>query len=297
MAPFPMPPAAPAPTRWGGHELVWGRRTYVMGILNITPDSFSHDGLAPEGVATPAVVDAAVAQGCQMVEDGADLIDVGGESTRPATVGTPPLDARIERERVVPVITALAAALPARVPISIDTSRAEVAAAALDAGAALLNDVWGLRGDPALAPLVAERGVPVVLMSNQRGAVRHDPLGDIARQLAQSTDLALAAGIAWDRLILDPGIGFGLDAAENLEVLHRLGDLRALGRPLLVGTSRKSFIGKVLGGLPETDRAEGSAATVALSIAAGADIVRVHDVRQMGRVARMADAIVRGWTA
>jgi dihydropteroate synthase len=288
---------SPTPTRWTGHELVWGQRTYVMGILNITPDSFSHDGLAPLGAAPHAVVAAAVAQARAMVADGADLIDVGGESTRPATDGAPPLEARVERDRVVPVIEALAAALPARVPISIDTSKAEVAAAALDAGAAMVNDVWGLRGDPRMAALVAERGVPVVLMSNQRGETRHDTLGDVARQLARSGDLALAAGIPWDHLILDPGIGFGLSAAENLEVLRRLGELRALGRPLLVGTSRKSFVGRVLGGLSEEDRLEGTAATVALSIAAGADVVRVHDVRQMVRVARMTDAIVRGWEA
>jgi dihydropteroate synthase len=288
---------SPAPTRWAGRELVWGQRTYVMGVLNITPDSFSRDGLAPSGVATPAVVAAAVAQAREMVADGADLIDVGGESTRPATEGAPPLDARVERDRVVPVIEALPAALPAHIPISIDTYKVEVAATALDAGAAMVNDVWGLRHDPRMASLVAERGVPVVLMSNQRGETGHDTLGDVARQLARSVDLALAAGIPWDHLILDPGIGFGLSGAENLEVLRRLGELRALGRPLLVGTSRKSFIGKVLGGLPEEDRLEGTAATVALSIAAGADVVRVHDVRQMARVARMADAIVRGWEA
>jgi dihydropteroate synthase len=285
-----------APTRWTSHELVWGARTYVMGVLNITPDSFSHDGLAPAGAAPADVVAAAVALALQMVADGADLIDVGGESTRPATADAPPLDARVERERVVPVIAALAAALPAHIPISIDTYKAEVAAAALDAGAALVNDVWGLRRDPHMAPLVAARGVPVVLMSNQRGEPRHDPLGDVARQLGRSVDLALAAGVPWDHVILDPGIGFGLNAAENLEVLRRLGELRALGRPLLVGTSRKSTIGKVLGGLLEAERLEGTAATVALSIAHGADIVRVHDVRQMVRVARMADAIVRGWS-
>ncbi len=286
----------PAPTRWASYELVWGARTYVMGVLNITPDSFSHDGLAPEGSATADVVAAAVALARGMVADGADLIDVGGESTRPATTGAPPLAARVERDRVVPVVAALAAALPAHIPISIDTYKVEVAAAALDAGAALINDVWGLRRDPQMAPLVAKRGMPVILMSNQRGERRHDPLGDVARRLARSVDVALAAGIPWDHVILDPGIGFGLSAVENLEVLRRLGELRALGRPLLVGTSRKSTIGKVLGGLPEEERLEGTAATVALSIANGADMVRVHDVRQMVRVARMADAIVRGWS-
>lgn len=285
----------PAPMRWGKHELVWGARTYVMGILNITPDSFSRDGLAPEGVATVEVVAAATARAQRMVEDGADLIDVGGESTRPATMDLEPLDPRIERGRVVPVIEALAATLPAHVVISIDTYKAEVAEAALAAGAALVNDVWGLRRDARMAPVVAEWGVPVVLMSNVRGQPRRDAMGDVVRQLAGSIELALAGGIPWDALIVDPGIGFGLDAPENLEVLRRLDELRALGRPLLVGTSRKSTIGKVLGGLPPEERVEGTAATVALSIARGADIVRVHDVREMTRVARMSDAVVRGW--
>lgn len=285
----------PAPTRWASYELAWGTRTYVMGILNITPDSFSRDGLAPEGAATAAVVAAAVARARHMVEAGADLIDVGGESTRPVTEGQLPLDADTERGRVMPVVEALASALPRHIPISIDTYKADVARSALDAGASIVNDVWGLRRDPAMAALVAERGVPVVLMSNLRGQPRHDALADVTRQLSGSMDLALAAGIPWDHLILDPGIGFGLNATENLEVLRDLRALSALGRPLLVGTSRKSTIGKVLGGLPEDDRVEGTAATVALSIAQGADIVRVHDVRQMVRVARMADAVVRGW--
>jgi dihydropteroate synthase len=211
-------------------------------------------------------------------------------------VGAAPLDAATERARVVPVIVALAATLPAHTIISVDTSKASVAAAALDAGAALVNDVWGLRRDPEMAALVAARAVPVVLMSNLRGQPRHDALSDVLRQLAGSVDLALAAGIPWDHLILDPGIGFGLTAEENLTVLRHLDALTALGRPLVVGTSRKSTIGKVLGGAAESDRLEGTAATVALAIARGADIVRVHDVRAMARVARMSDAIVRGWT-
>jgi dihydropteroate synthase len=281
--------------RWASHTLAWGARTYVMGILNITPDSFSGDGLAPEGSAAGDVVARAVALARAMVADGADLIDVGGESTRPATAGTAPLDAETERARVVPVIAALAAALPPETIISVDTSKARVAAAALDAGAALVNDVWGLRRDPEMAALVAARAVPVILMCNLREQPRHDALGDVLRQLAGSVDLALAAGIPWDHLILDPGIGFGLSAEENLTVLRRLDALAALGRPLLVGTSRKSTIGKVLGGAAESDRVEGTAATVALAIARGADIVRVHDVRAMARVARMSDAIVRGW--
>ncbi|HEV2238415.1 MAG TPA: dihydropteroate synthase [Ktedonobacterales bacterium] len=283
------------PTTWAGHNLAWGARTYVMGILNVTPDSFSRDGLMAPGASTAATVAAALARANAMLADGAELVDVGGESTRPATEQSAPLDAATELERVVPVIRALAAELPPRVIISVDTYKARVAEAALDAGAALVNDIGGLRFDGAMARLVAERGVPVVLMSNLRGQPRRDALGDVVRQLSGAIERALEAGVAWERIIVDPGIGFGLNAEENVAVLGRLGALRALGRPLLVGTSRKSTIGKVLGGLPEDDRLEGTAATVALSIAHGADIVRVHDVKAMARVARMADAIVRGW--
>ncbi|HEV7129571.1 MAG TPA: dihydropteroate synthase, partial [Ktedonobacterales bacterium] len=222
-------------------------------------------------------------------------IDVGGESTRPVTADAPPLDALVERDRVVPVIEALADALPARVLISVDTYKASVARAAMTAGAVMVNDVWGMRHDPEMAAVVAERGVPVVVMSNLRGQPRHDALSDVLRQLARSIDLALEAGISWDCLIVDPGIGFGLHPAENLAVLRRLDAIAALGRPVLVGTSRKATVGTVLGGPPEDDRLEGTAATVALCIARGADVVRVHDVREMALVARMADAVVRGW--
>ena len=283
-----------AATTWGSHTLAWGSRTYVMGILNITPDSFSRDGLALAGASEAQVVAGALARGRRMLAEGADILDIGGESTRPSTAEQPPLSPEIERARVVPVIAALAAELPTGALLSIDTSKATVAEAALDAGAHIVNDVWGLQADARLAALVAERGVPVVVMSNLRGQPRRDPLGDVARQLARCLQTALDAGIAWERIILDPGFGFGLAGAENLEVLARLGELRALGRPLLVGTSRKAHIGLVLG-TPVDDRAEGTAATVALSIAQGADIVRVHDVRAMARVARMTDAVVRGW--
>lgn len=282
------------PTMWGDHTLSWGSHTYVMGVLNITPDSFSRDGLAFAGASREQIVRDAVDKAMRMVEEGAELIDVGGESTRPSTVSEPPLPAEIERERVLPVVAALAEALPPTVHISIDTYKASIAAAALDAGARIVNDIWGLRADPAMAPLVAARGVPVVLMSNLRGQSRRDPVSDVLRQLSGCIEIALSAGIPWERLILDPGLGFGLKSAENLAVLARLDELRALRRPLLVGTSRKSYIGLVLG-TPVNDRAEGTAAAVALSIAGGADIVRVHDVRQMVRVARMSDAIVRGW--
>jgi dihydropteroate synthase len=265
-----------------------------MGILNITPDSFSRDGLALEGLPAAEVTRIAVEKARRMVEEGAEMLDIGGESTRPSTMDAPPLDEAVERARVIPVIEALAAELPSTVLLSVDTYKASVARAALDAGAHIVNDIWGLRYDPVMAPLVAERDVPVVVMSNLRSQPRRDPVGDVVRQLASGIQIALDAGIPWEHIILDPGFGFGLAGAENLEVIRRLGELRALGRPLLVGTSRKAHIGLVLG-TPVEDRVEGTAATVALCIAGGADIVRVHDVRQMVRVARMADAVVRGW--
>lgn len=283
------------PTAWGARHLSWGERTYIMGILNITPDSFSLDGLALAELTPSEVVQAAVERALAMVEAGASMIDVGGESTRPVTTGQAPLPAEIERERVIPVIEALTTALPPQTLISIDTYKAPVAEAALNAGAHLVNDVWGLRADPALAHLVAERAVPVIVMSNLRGETRRDPLSDVARALSRSADIALEAGIPWQRIILDPGFGFGLHGDENLEVLARLGELRSLGRPLLVGLSRKAHIGLVLDNAPVTDRLEGTAAEVALAIAQGADIVRVHDVAQMARVARVSDAVVRGW--
>lgn len=285
---------SPAPTIWGRHTLAWGTKTWVMGILNITPDSFSKDGLVADSVATDAIVATAVARAQQMVADGAEMLDIGGESTRPTTENEPPLDAAIERGRVVPVIAALAATLPPSVILSIDTYKASVAEAALDVGAALVNDITGLHADPQLGRLVAARRVPVVLMSNLRGKPRHEPVSDVLRQLSTSVELALAAGIPWEHLILDPGFGFGLAGAENLRVLSRLHEVRALGRPLLIGTSRKAHIGLVLG-TPVDDRVEGTSATVALGIAQGADIARVHDVRQLARVIRMSDAVVRGW--
>jgi dihydropteroate synthase len=281
------------PTTWGRHTLTWGAHTYLMGIVNVTPDSFSRDGLALDGLTPDEIVSHAVEKARRMVSDGAELIDVGGESTRPSAMDEPPLPAAVEQERVLPIIRALAAALPPSVVLSIDTYKASTAAAALDAGASLVNDVWGLRADPDMAPLVAARGVPVVLMSNLRGRPRHDPLSDVLRALSASIELALDSGIPWERLILDPGFGFGLAGAENLTVLNHLAALRALARPLLAGTSRKAHIGLVLG-TPVHDRLEGTAATVAIAIAQGADIVRVHDVQQIARVVRMTDAVVRG---
>jgi dihydropteroate synthase len=254
-----------------------------MGILNVTPDSFSGDGLLE-----PRLL---VARARAMEEEGADLIDVGAESTRPQTWSGPGLSLEEELERLMPVLEALVPALA--VPVSVDTYKAAVAEAALDAGAAMVNDVFGLKRDPRMASVVARAGIPVVLMHNGAGLEIEAVMTDVDRGLRQSMDLARAAGVAADRVILDPGLGFGKTTDQNLEIVRRLGELRSLGRPLLVGPSRKSFIGKTLD-LPADRRLEGTAAAVALSIAGGADLVRVHDVRSMVRVARMADAIVRG---
>jgi dihydropteroate synthase len=267
-------------TRIGEHEFHWGSRTYVMGIVNVTPDSFSRDGVTD--------IETAVAQARQMTQDGADLIDIGGESTRPETWAGPGLSAEDELARVIPVVTRVVAAV--RVPVSIDTYKAEVARRAIAAGAGLVNDVWGLRRDPKMGVTVAAAGVPVVLMHNKPGGGYRDLIGEISESLRESVELARAAGVADDRIIVDPGIGFGKTREENLEIIRRLAELRQLGFPLLIGPSRKSFIGKTLD-LPAGERLEGTAAAVALSIAGGADIIRVHDVKAMVRVARMADAI------
>lgn len=279
------------PTVWTDHRMEWGEQTYVMGIVNVTPDSFSGDGLAIDTLSEEVRVQQAVAQARKFVEEGATFIDVGGESTRP---GAATVSAEEEQARVVPVIKALREALPAEVMISIDTYKAEVAEQALQAGACIINDIWALRGDPAMAQVAAKHGVPVILMANMRGYQKHEIVSDVVRFLAGSIDMALAAGVAWERIIVDPGIGFGTTPEESLTLLRRLGELRVLGRPVLVGTSRKSSIGRILGGLPASERLEGTAATVALSIAQRADIVRVHDVHEMMRVVKMSDAIVRG---
>jgi dihydropteroate synthase len=266
--------------RIGARDFTWGARTYVMGIVNVTPDSFSGDGVTD--------LERAVARARQMEQDGADLVDIGGESTRPQTWSAPGLSAEEELARVIPVVERVAAAVA--VPVSIDTYKARVAEQALAAGASLVNDVWGFRRDPEMAATVATAGAPVVLMHNKPGGGYQDLLGEIAASLLGSVEVARAAGIPEDRIILDPGIGFGKTREENLEIIRRLPELRGLGFPLLVGPSRKSFIGNTLD-LPAGDRLEGTAAAVALSIAGGADIVRVHDVGAMVRVARMADAI------
>lgn len=281
-----------SPTIWSHHRIEWGRQTYVMGILNITPDSFSGDGLKRETVTERELIQRAVEQAQHFVAEGATFIDVGGESTRP--VAATMVSEEEELTRVIPVIRALRAALPREVMISVDTYKASVAAKALDAGADLINDIWGLRHDPAMAVVASERKVPVILMANMRGYQKHEIVSDIVRFLAGSIDLALAAGIAWEQIVVDPGIGFGMTPEEDLTIQRRLSELRVLGRPILLGTSRKSHIGRILGGLPASERLEGTAATVAIGIAQGVDIVRVHDVHEMMRVVRMSDAIMRG---
>ena len=285
---MPRKPRIPEPTRISNAHFAWGSKTYVMGVINVTPDSFSGDGLGSD-------VDSAINLAKSFQEWGADLVDVGGESTRPSSIyaGAGPASADEELARVLPVIEALEAEID--IPVSIDTYKAAVAERAVAAGADMINDVWGFVRDPGMARVAAEAGVPVVLMHNQDHAEYDDLVPDVTSRLRWLVDRAVDAGVALENIILDPGMGFGKTAENNLEILRRLVELRALGRPLLVGMSRKSTIGYVLD-LPVDDRVEGTAATVALSIANGADIVRVHDVKEMARVAKMSDAIVRGWS-
>ena len=274
-------------TRFGATVFRWGERTFVMGILNVTPDSFSGDGLLAGRSDDP--VAAAVAQARAMADEGADLLDVGGESTRP---GHAEVDEAEELRRAIPVVRAVREALPA-MPLTIDTTKPVVAEAALDAGANGINDVWGVGPDDARARLAAARGVPIVLMHNRAEPRYDDLVSEVVDDLRHAIDRAIAAGVPAANLLVDPGIGFGKTAEQNLALLRDLGALRALGRPILLGTSRKSTLGKVLG-LPADQRLEATLATTALGIAAGADIVRVHDVRANVRAARTADAIVRG---
>jgi dihydropteroate synthase len=277
----------------------WGTRTFVMGIINITPDSFSGDGTLNLQDWLTAVVN----QAQRFVEEGADILDIGGESTRPGSV---PVSAEEELRRVLPAVTAIRRELD--VPISVDTYRAVVAEAALDAGADWVNDVWGLRMDDKMAGLVAARGCPIVIMHNRSkpkdvaqeerlggryvGVEYGDVIADVAHELEQSVDIALSAGVRVDQIVLDPGIGFGKTVSQNCLLIDELDVIKDLGYPVLLGPSRKSFIGYTLD-LPPQERLEGTAAVVAIGIDRGADIIRVHDVREMVRVARMTDAIVR----
>jgi dihydropteroate synthase len=273
------------PTRIGPTTFAWGERTFVMGILNVTPDSFSGDGL----IQRRDPVGAALDQARRMVDEGADLLDIGGESTRP---GHTPVEAAEEIGRVVPVIAAVRDALP-DVPLSIDTTKVVVAEAALAAGVALLNDVWGVGPDPAMAELAATAGVPLIVMHNRDVARYDDVVTEVVDDLRAALERAERTGVPREHLIVDPGIGFGKTADHNVTLLHQLDALTELRRPILLGTSRKSTIGRILD-LPADERLEGTLATTALGVAAGVDIVRVHDVRANVRAARVADAIVRG---
>lgn len=263
-----------------GKKITLGERTLVMGILNITPDSFSDGGKYRD-------FETALAHARRMESEGADIIDVGGESTRPSYA---PVRLEEELERVLPVLRALVREV--NVPVSIDTTKAEVARRALEEGVHLVNDQWALRADPAMAPLCAEYDVPLVMMHNQRGTEYRDLMGDMVRYFEESIEAAVSAGVPRDNIIIDPGIGFGKTVEQNIEVMCRMRELDCLGLPVLLGTSRKSLIGKTLN-LPPEQRIEGTGATVALGIVNGADIVRVHDVKEMVRVARMTDAMVR----
>jgi dihydropteroate synthase len=288
-------------------SFIWGTRTYIMGILNLTPDSFSGDGLLPtnisESEAESGSTHSALEQARRFVADGADVLDIGGESTRP---GAQSVDADREMERVLPVIQRIARELD--VLISIDTYKSQVAEAALQAGAHIVNDVWGFKVDPDIATVAARFDAPVILMHNRSswahadikerlggryiGIPYEDLIEDIKRELLESVSIAQEAGILDEHIILDPGIGFGKTVEQNLELIDRLGEIRDLGYPLLLGPSRKSFIGYTLD-LPPDQRMEGTAAAVTIGIARGTDIIRVHDVEYMARTARMADAIVR----
>jgi dihydropteroate synthase len=277
-------PGAPETLAIGPATFRWGERTYVMGILNVTPDSFSGDGL----LAAADPVAAAVERAKAMAADGADILDVGGESTRP---GHEIVGVEAEVERVAPVIAAIREALP-DMPLSVDTTKPAVAEAALDAGADLVNDVWGVAEDDALSRLAAARGAPIVLMHNRAEARYTNLIAEILSDLQAAVDRALRAGVSWDRIVVDPGFGFGKTPEHNLELLRHLDAIRLLGRPVLLGTSRKSTLGKVLD-LPADQRMEATLATTVLAAAAGVDIVRVHDVRENVRAARMADVVVR----
>ncbi|MBM4236632.1 MAG: dihydropteroate synthase [Firmicutes bacterium] len=259
-----------------------GKRTYLMGILNVTPDSFSDGGQYN-------LLEKAIEHAWQMADEGADIIDIGGESTRP---GHHQVSAEEELKRVLPIINALKKEQSFKLPLSIDTYKAKVAEAALDAGVEMLNDVWGLKADSALATTAARYRVPVCLMHNRSNTDYKDLLTEVIAELEESVILALKAGINEELIIIDPGIGFGKNLEQNLEVMLHLKDFNQLGCPLLLGTSRKSMIGKTLD-LPVEERLEGTAATVAYGISAGADMIRVHDIKEMKRVIDMTDAMIR----
>jgi len=280
------------------NDLRWGDRTYLMGIINVTPDSFSGDGIAVEGRSEAEIVAAALDQAHAFTASGADILDVGAESSRPAQFygAHPPLSEEGEVALAIPVVAALARVTGTRALISIDTSKGEVARQALAAGAEIVNDVWAGLHDPGTFAAAAEAGAYLVVMHNKERAEYPDGLfEEVVASLTAAIARAAAAGVRRDRVIVDPGIGFGKTPEHSVELLHRLGELKAAlaDLPLLVGASRKRFIGELLGGAPPGARLEGSLATVALAIAGGADIVRVHDVAQSARVRQVSDGIVR----
>ncbi|WP_188207343.1 dihydropteroate synthase [Alkalibacillus aidingensis] len=262
-----------------GHELDFTQKTQIMGILNVTPDSFSDGGMYDQ-------VESAIEKAKQLVSDGAHLIDVGGESTRP---GHEPVSETVEIERVVPVIKAIKSQV--NVPISIDTYKSKTAEEAVKAGADMINDVWGAKYDPEITAVASEYNKPIILMHNQLEPNYDDLIEDMKKSLYESVEIAKKHGIKDDQIILDPGVGFGKTHAHNLLVMRRLHELKTLGYPLLLGTSRKSIIGKTLD-LPVDERTEGSITTVCYGIAQGVEIVRVHDVKETSRSVRMMDAMI-----
>ncbi len=271
---------------WADYSLDFSKKTYIMGILNATPDSFSESGLYFDKAE-------AIKRATQMVEDGADIIDIGGESTRP---GSEPVTIEEELRRTIPVIESLAKEI--KIPISIDTYKSEVAKNALDAGASMVNDISGLRFDPKMPGVISKYKVPVVVMhirgkpkDMQQNPVYEALIPEIMDYLREGIRIAMKSGISEDKIIIDPGIGFGKTFNHNLEIINNLREFTLLEKPILIGPSRKAFIGKILGDAPVTERREGTASAVAISIINGANIIRVHDVKEMVSVAKIADAI------
>ena len=267
---------------------ICGSKTLIMGVINATPDSFSGDGIDID-------VDAALRQANHFVKNGVDLIDVGGESSRPSSIykGVKSISVQDEIDRVVPIVEIITSELDVRV--SVDTFKSKVAWEAIKKGASIVNDIWSFQKDADMANVVKNADVDVILMHNTDNPKYGDVVEDCIRGLKMVVDRAVKFGVKQDRIIIDPGIGFAKTPTQNLEILRRLSEFKVLGFPILVGTSRKSTIGAVLG-LPVDQRLEGTAATVAICITKGADIVRVHDVAEMSRVVKMSDAIVRGWS-
>ena len=268
-----------------GKPYTWGSKTYVMGIINVTNDSFSGDGIGYD----PEI---ATEQALKFQDEGADFIDVGAESTRPPNIYKDVIrvTAQEEIKRIAPVIKLMSSKL--NIPISIDTYKPDVARCALESGASLINDIWGLKNDGGMIDLVVDYECPIIVMHNQENSIYHNLIEDIKLKLRRTIELAVMRGVKKENIILDPGIGFGKTPEQNIDVIRHLEEFEDLGQPLLIGTSRKSFIGHVLD-VPIGDRLEGTAATVALAIRSGVDIVRVHDIKEMVKVSKMTDAIIR----